>query len=211
MDPRFTGVSTSGCVTKNSTTTKQVDGRYHWGYYDHSFWDSGDVQGTTEPPYPSDFVGYTDALLARGIGKDGYFPLEKMQLDYTSKNIALTLPPSRLSSHAEQNAIRKEKRQKVSGYNAWSGGKANSSGGTGKWRNEYHAVYNQPFYDTNGCDVYGNQRMNVSDVIAYLNLVCKNGLNYKPQTGYAQTDENVDKRNYAGDKQQGKSGQKPAY
>ena len=53
--------------------------------------------------------------------------------------------------------------------------------------------------------------MNVSDVIAYLNLVCKNGLNYKPQTGYAQTDENVDKRNYAGDKQQGKSGQKPAY
>ena len=59
--------------------------------------------------------------------------------------------------------------------------------------------------------MYGNQRMNVSDVIAYLNLVCKNGLNYKPQTGYAQTDENVDKRNYAGDKQQGKSGQKPAY
>ena len=211
MDPRFTGVSTSGCVTKNSTTTKQVDGRYHWGYYDHSFWDSGDVQGTTEPPYPSDFVGYTDALLARGIGKDGYFPLEKMQLDYTSKNIALTLPPSRLSSHAEQNAIRKEKRQKVSGYNAWSGGKKSSEIGTGKWRNEYHAVYNQPFYDTNGCDVYGNQRMNVSDVIAYLNLVCKNGLNYKPQTGYAQTDENVDKRNYAGDKQQGKSGQKPAY
>lgn len=211
MDPRFTGVSTSGCVTKNSTTTKQVDGRYHWGYYDHSFWDSGDVQGTTEPPYPSDFVGYTDALLARGIGKDGYFPLEKMQLDYTSKNIALTLPPSRLSSHAEQNAIRKEKRQKVSGYNAWSGGKKSSEIGTGKWRNEYHAVYNQPFYDTNGCEVYDNQRMNVSDVIAYLNLVCKNGLNYKPQTGYAQTDENVDKRNYAGDKQQGKSGQKPAY
>lgn len=211
MDPRFTGVSTSGCVTKNSTTTKQVDGRYHWGYYDHSFWDSGDVQGTTEPPYPSDFVGYTDALLARGIGKDGYFPLEKMQLNYTSKNIALTLPPSRLSSHAEQNAIRKEKRQKVSGYNAWSGGKKSSEIGTGKWRNEYHAVYNQPFYDTNGCDVYDNQRMNVSDVIAYLNLVCKNGLNYKPQTGYAQTDENVDKRNYAGDKQQGKSGQKPAY
>lgn len=211
MDPRFTGVSTSGCVAKTSTTTKQVDGRYHWGYYDHSFWDSGDVQGTTEPPYPSDFVGYTDALLARGIGKDGYFPLEKMQLDYTSKNIALTLPPSRLSSHAEQNAIRKEKRQKVSGYNAWSGGKKSSEIGTGKWRNEYHAVYNQPFYDTNGCEVYGNQRMNVSDVIAYLNLVCKNGLNYKPQTGYAQTDENVDKRNYAGDKQQGKSGQKPAY
>lgn len=211
MDPRFTGVSTSGCVAKTSTTTKQIDGRYHWGYYDHSFWDSGDVQGTTEPPYPSDFKGYTDALLERGIGKDGYFPLEKMQLDYTSKNIALTLPPSRLSSHAEQNAIRKEKRQKVSGYNAWSGGKANSSGGTGKWRNEYHAVYNQPFYNTNGCDVYGNQRMNVSDVIAYLNLVCKNGLNYKPQTGYAETDKNVDKRNYAGDKQQGKSGQKPAY
>lgn len=210
MDPRFTGVSTSGCVAKTSTTTAQVDGRYHWGYYDHSFWDSGDVQGTTEPPYPSDFVGYTDALLERGIGKDGYFPLEKMQLNYTSKNIALTLPPSRLSSHAEQNAIRKEKRQKVSGYNDWSGGKASSKIGTGKWRNEYHAVYNQPFYDTNGCEVYGNQRMNVSDVIAYLNLVCKNGLNYKPQTGYAQTDENVDKRNYAGDKQQGKSGQKPA-
>lgn len=211
MDPRFTGVSTSGCVAKTSTTTKQIDGRYHWGYYDHSFWDSGDVQGTTEPPYPSDFKGYTDALLARGIGKDGYFPLEKMQLDYTSKNIALTLPPSRLSSHAEQNAIRKEKRQKVSGYNAWSGGKKSSEIGTGKWRNEYHAVYNQPFYNTNGCEVYGNQRMNVSDVIAYLNLVCKNGLNYKPQTGYAETDKNVDKRNYAGDKQQGKSGQKPAY
>lgn len=211
MDPRFTGVSTSGCVVKTSTTTKQIDGRYHWGYYDHSFWDSGDVQGTTEPPYPSDFKGYTDALLERGIGKDGYFPLEKMQLDYTSKNIALTLPPSRLSSHAEQNAIRKEKRQKVSGYNAWSGGKKSSEIGTGKWRNEYHAVYNQPFYNTNGCDVYGNQRMNVSDVIAYLNLVCKNGLNYKPQTGYAETDKNVDKRNYAGDKQQGKSGQKPAY
>ena len=211
MDPRFTGVSTSGCVAKTSTTTKQIDGRYHWGYYDHSFWDSGDVQGTTEPPYPSDFKGYTDALLERGIGKDGYFPLEKMQLDYTSKNIALTLPPSRLSSHAEQNAIRKEKRQKVSGYNAWSGGKKSSEIGTGKWRNEYHAVYNQPFYNTNGCDVYGNQRMNVSDVIAYLNLVCKNGLNYKPQTGYAETDKNVDKRNYAGDKQQGKSGQKPAY
>lgn len=210
MDPRFTGVSTSGCVAKTSTTTKQIDGRYHWGYYDHSFWDSGDVQGTTEPPYPSDFVGYTDALLERGIGKDGYFPLEKMQLDYTSKNIALTLPPSRLSSHAEQNAIRKEKRQKVSGYNAWSGGKKSSEIGTGKWRNEYHAVYNQPFYNTNGCDVYGNQRMNVSDVIAYLNLVCKNGLNYKPQTGYAETDKNVDMRGYGGDSNQGESGQKPA-
>lgn len=210
MDPRFTGVSTSGCVAKTSTTTKQIDGRYHWGYYDHSFWDSGDVQGTTEPPYPSDFVGYTDALLERGIGKDGYFPLEKMQLDYTSKNIALTLPPSRLSSHAEQNAIRKEKRQKVSGYNAWSGGKKSSEIGTGKWRNEYHAVYNQPFYDTNGCEVYGNQRMNVSDVIAYLNLVCKNGLNYKPQTGYAETDKNVDMRGYGGDSNQGESGQKPA-
>ena len=211
MDPRFTGVSISGCVARTDKSVAEIDGQYHWGYYDHSFWDSGDVQGTTEPPYPSDFKGYTDALLERGIGKDGYFPLEKMQLDYTSKNIALTLPPSRLSSHAEQNAIRKDKRQKVSGYNAWSGGKANSSGGTGKWRNEYHAVYNQPFYDTNGCDVYGNQRMNVSDVIAYLNLVCKNGLNYKPKTGYAETDKNVDLRGYAGDKQQGKSGQKPAY
>lgn len=211
MDPRFTGVSISGCVARTDKSVAEIDGQYHWGYYDHSFWDSGDVQGTTEPPYPSDFKGYTDALLERGIGKDGYFPLEKMQLDYTSKNIALTLPPSRLSSHAEQNAIRKDKRQKVSGYNAWSGGKASSKIGTGKWRNEYHAVYNQPFYDTNGCEVYKDERMNVSDVIAYLNLVCKNGLNYKPKTGYAETDKNVDLRGYAGDKQQGKSGQKPAY
>lgn len=210
MDPRFTGVSTSGCVAKTEDSVKQVDGRYHWGYYDHSFWDSGDVQGITAPYYPSDFVGYTDALLERGIGKDGYFPLEKMQLNYTSKNIALTLPPSRLSSHANQNAARKDKRQKVSGYNDWSGGTESSNIGTGKWRNEYHAEYNRPFYDTNGCEVYKDERMNVSDVLAYLNLVCKNGLNYKPQTGYAQTDENVDKRDYAGDQQQGVSGQKPA-
>lgn len=210
MDPRFTGVSTSGCVAKTENSVQKVDGRYHWGYYDHSFWDSGDVQGITAPYYPSDFVGYTDALLERGIGKDGYFPLEKMQLNYTSKNIALTLPPSRLSSHANQNAARKDKRQKVSGYNDWSGGKKSSEIGTGKWRNEYHAEYNRPFYDTNGCEVYKDERMNVSDVLAYLNLVCKNGLNYKPQTGYAQTDENVDKRDYAGDQQQGVSGQKPA-
>ena len=206
MDPRFTGVSASGCVRKNGTTTKQIDGRYHWGYYDHSYWDSGDVQGITVPPYPSDFVGYTDALLERGIGKDGYFPLAAMQRPYQQGN-AINLPPSRLSSHGKQNSDRAKRRETVSGYNAWSGGKADSSGGTGKWRNAYHAVYNKPFYDTNGCDVYGNQRMSVSDVLAYLNLVCKNGLNYKPQTGYAETDKNVDMRGYGGDSNQGESGQ----
>lgn len=206
MDPRFTGVSASGCVRKNGTTTKQIDGRYHWGYYDHSYWDSGDVQGITVPPYPSDFVGYTDALLERGIGKDGYFPLAVMQRPYQQGN-AINLPPSRLSSHGKQNSDRAKRRETVSGYNAWSGGKADSSGGTGKWRNAYHAVYNKPFYDTNGCDVYGNQRMSVSDVLAYLNLVCKNGLNYKPQTGYAEMDKNVDMRGYGGDSNQGESGQ----
>ena len=206
MDPRFTGVSASGCVRKNGTTTKQIDGRYHWGYYDHSYWDSGDVQGITVPPYPSDFVGYTDALRERGIGKDGYFPLAVMQRPYQQGN-AISLPPSRLSSHGKQNSDRAKRRETVSGYNAWSGGKADSSGGTGKWRNAYHAVYNKPFYDTNGCDVYGNQRMSVSDVLAYLNLVCKNGLNYKPQTGYAETDKNVDMRGYGGDSNQGESGQ----
>ena len=206
MDPRFTGVSTSGCVKKTGKTTTQIDGRYHWGYYDHSYWDSGDVQGITAPPYPSDFKGYTDALRERGIGDKGYFPLAAMQRPYQQGN-AINLPPSRLSSHGKQNSDRAKRRETVSGYNAWSGGKADSSGGTGKWRNAYHAVYNQPFYDTNGCDVYGNQRMSVSDVLAYLNLVCKNGLNYKPQTGYAETDKNVDMRGYGGDSNQGESGQ----
>ena len=207
MDPRFTGVSTSGCVAKNAKSVKQIDGQYHWGYYDHSYWDSGEVQGTDDTQYyPSGFMGYADALAEKGIGKDGYFPLSVMQRAYQQGN-ALNLPSGRLSSHGKQNADRARHRQKVSGYNDWSGGKASSTGGTGKWRNAYHAVYNKPFYDTNGCDVYGENRMNVSDVLGYLNLVCKNGLNYKPETGYASTDKNVDMRGYGGDSNQGESGQ----
>lgn len=178
---------------------------YHWGYYDHSYWDSGDVQGTNDTKYyPAGFVGYTDALVERGIGKDGYFPLAVMQRPYQQGN-ALNLPSRRLSSYRAQNVDRKNKNQQVSGYNEWSGGDSDSNSGTRTWRNNYHAVYNQPFYDANGCEVYDNQRMSVSDVLAYLNLVCKNGLNYKPETGY--TKMNVDERDYGGDNKQGQSGQ----
>ena len=217
MDPRFTGVDkSSDCVKRTLNTEKtlgtvsQIDGQYHWGYYDHSFWDSGDVQGTNDTKYyPYGFRGYTDALAARGIGKDGYYPLSDMKRDYTQRENALSLPPSRLSSHGEQNGARKEKGKTVSGYNTWSGGKADSSGGTRKWRNDYHKVYNKPFYDTNGCDEY-KERMNVSNVLRYLDLVCENGLNYKPETGYAATDGSVDKRNYGTDSNQGESGQEVA-
>lgn len=192
--------------TKNITDPRFTDNPiYHWGYYDHSYWDSGDVQGTNDTEYyPAGFVGYTDALVARGIGKDGYFPLAAMQRPYPQGN-ALNLPSRRLSSYRAQNVARKKQNQPVSGYNEWSGGNQNSNSGTRTWRNEYHAVYNQPFYDTNGCEVYKDERMSVSDVLAYLNLVCKNGLNYKPETGYTQM--NVDQRDYGGDNKQGQSGQ----
>lgn len=217
MDPRFTGVDkSSDCVKRTLNTKKtlgtvsQIDGQYHWGYYDHSFWDSGDVQGTNDTEYyPYGFRGYTDALAARGIGKDGYYPLSDMKRDYTQRENALSLPPGRLSSHGQQNADRENASQKISGYNTWSGGKADSSGGTRKWRNDYHKVYNKPFYDTNGCDEY-KERMNVSNVLRYLDLVCENGLNYKPETGYAATDGSVDKRNYGTDSNQGESGQEVA-
>ena len=185
-------------------STAQKDPRFtgrapiHWGYYDHSFWDSGEGFNGVDSTYPSGFVGYQDFLTAHGIGVGGYYPLASMQLNYPSLNVALNVPNPRDPSYAGSAGNK--------AYNEWSGGRANSHKGTRQWRNEYHEQYNRPFYDAGGCQVYSNQaRMAVNDVLAYLNLLCRNGLNFKPQTGYEKMD--VDRRGYTGDTAQGTAGQ----
>lgn len=185
-------------------STAQKDPRFtgrapiHWGYYDHSFWDSGEGFNGVDSTYPSGFVGYQDFLTAHGIGVGGYYPLAAMQLNYPSLNVALNVPNPRDPSYAGSAGNK--------AYNEWSGGRANSHKGTRQWRNEYHEQYNRPFYDAGGCQVYSNQaRMAVNDVLAYLNLLCRNGLNFKPQTGYEKMD--VDRRGYTGDTAQGIAGQ----
>ncbi len=180
-DPRFTGRAP-----------------IHWGYYDHSFWDSGEGFNGVDNTYPSGFIGYQDFLASRGIGVNGYYPLAAMQLNYASLNTALNVPNPRGPSYAGSSGNKD--------YNTWSGGRSNSHKGTRQWRNEYHEQYNRPFYDAGGCQVYSNQsRMSVNDVLAYLNLLCRNGLNFKPQTGYQKMD--VDRRGYTGDTKQGVAGQ----
>lgn len=182
-DPRFTGEQAP----------------FHWGYYDHSYWDSGAGFSGIDSKYPSGFVGYQDTLANHGIGNSGYYPLGAMQLNYNTLSAAVNLPSSRGPSYSGSSGN--------AAYNNWSGGKQDSGKGTKQRRNDYHQVYNRPFYDANGCDVYAEQaRMGVSDVLQYLNLLCRNGLNFKPHTGYEKMD--VDGRRYGDDSAHGTAGQR---
>ena len=200
LDPRFTGVSASeNCVQKQSGKSVPVEPTYHWGYYDHSYWDSGAGFNGIDDNYPAGFKGYQDTLAEHGIGNDGYYPLGAMKLNYSTLSAAVNLPSSRDPSYSGSagNAA----------YNKWSGNAKDSTTGTQQRRNDYHNAYNTPFYNTNGCDVYADGlRMGVSDVLQYLNLLCRNGLNFKPQTGYDKTD--VDRRRYGNDSAHGTAGQR---
>lgn len=202
LDPRFTGVPASeDCRVKKAGEPVPVEPTYHWGYYDHSFWDSGKVPGTTKDPYPSNFIGYTDYLAKAADNAPTPYPLEEMDFEYTGKNAALNLDPSRQSSYSGTAGNL--------AYNKWSGtpkdsGAPDSNHGTAARRNAYHQVFNPVFYNTNGCDVYGDKMMKVDSVLNYLNLVCTNGLNFKPPTGY--TEKDVDKRGYQGDVSIGSAG-----
>lgn len=205
LDPRFTGVPASeDCRIKKNGEPVPVEPTYHWGYYDHSFWDSGNVPGTQEAPYPSNFIGYTD-YLARAAGNNNPYPLQDMQRNYMGKEEALSLDGSRQSSYSGTKGNL--------AYNEWSGsakdsGAPDSTHGTAARRNAYHQVFNPVFYNTNGCNTYGDAMMDVDSVLAYLQLVCTNGLNFKPPTGYTKKD--VDNRGYQGDINRGQAGQNVA-
>lgn len=174
-------------VSGSMATFKQNDdARLHWGYYDHSFWDGN----------------YQNALADAGINMN-QFPLQKLKLSYPgSITVAIKNPKTGRMENKTFNgadlykdainpptngelSYDEQKGGATGGYRAWSGGADVSNGGTQARRAAYHQVYNKPFYNAGGCEVYNNaEAFTPEEVMSYLNLLCTNGLNFKVYTGY---------------------------
>ena len=164
----------------------------HWGYYDHSYWDSADtVNG--KPSDEPEFFGFMDQI-KENPNKLGVSPFPLASLALYSEG---TLSGSRNPSYSVQNG----RVIKDGDYDKWSNpgkpGSDNKLTGTKERRNAYHKAYNNVFFKANGCDQYGSQMMDVQSVKDYLSLVCQNTLNFKPHTGYSNC--GIDGRRYGKD------------
>lgn len=148
----------------------------HWGYYDHSYWDS--VAGVNgNPKDEPNFFGFMDQI-KENPDKLGISPFPLAGL---SRYNGGTLSGSRNPSYS----LKDGKVQMDADFKAWSSTTAEGMAGTKERRNAYHKAYKQVFFEENGCEKYGNVMIPVQNVKDYLNLVCANTLNFKPHTGYS--------------------------
>lgn len=155
---------------------KDETANMHWGYYDHSYWDS--VAGVNGNPNDEpNFFGFMDQI-KENPDKLGISP-------FPLAGLARYNGGTRSGSRNPSYSLKDGKVQMDADFKEWSSTTADGMVGTKKRRNAYHEAYKQVFFKENGCEKYGNVMIPVQNVKDYLNLVCANTLNFKPHTGYS--------------------------